>query len=221
MTLADLIAAAREDADDTAVGSFWSDAVLTRYANQAEQEAARRSRLILDSETAAVCEYPVLANARSITLHAKILFVRTLRLDSDTLPLPRIHVKDLDQRIPDWQTAAVAQPIVYIPNKQPGKLYFYPGFAAADTVRLTVIRLPLAAMAAPTDAPEIDARLHEYLVHWMLFRMLMKPDEDTKNETLAKSHLALFEQQFGPASSAIDETWIQREHGYDEYEGIF
>ena len=221
MTLADLIAAAREDADDTAVGSFWSDAVLTRYANQAEQEAARRSRLLLDTETAAVCEYAVASSARAITLHPKIIFVRTLRLDSTTLPIPRIHVKDLDERIPDWLTADLAQPIVYIPNRQPGKLHFYPGFADADTVRLSVIRLPLVDMALTTDTPEIDARLHEYLVHWMVFRMLMKPDEDTKNEALAKTHLALFEQQFGPPSSAIDETWIQREHGYDEYEGIY
>ncbi len=242
MTLAELMAAAREDADDTAVGSFWSDAVLTRYANQAQDEAARRARLILDSETATervpaggitdpldpgyvrppnVCEYPVTTGTRFIVLHPKIMFVKTVKVDGRPLPVPRIHVKDLEERIDGWENADVVAPIAYIPNKQAGSLWFYSGFAEDSTVRLTVIRRPLYALENLTDEPEIPEHLHEYLTHWMVFRMLMKPDEDIKNATLANGHLALFEQQFGRASSAIDEAWISREHGYDEYEGIY
>jgi hypothetical protein len=49
------------------------------------------------------------------------------------------------------------------------------------------------------------------LRHWIAYRAYLKPDEDTYRPDKAKEAMALFEQEFGPKSSAIDEAWIQRE----------
>jgi hypothetical protein len=49
MNLKELRLAAREDLDDTAKPYLWSDAFLNNGANEAENEAARRARLIVDS----------------------------------------------------------------------------------------------------------------------------------------------------------------------------
>ena len=73
MTLAELIAALRTDADDLVANPYlWSDAELTRWANEAEQEAALRAKLLFDASTTAVCQIAVLAGTTSYALHAKV-----------------------------------------------------------------------------------------------------------------------------------------------------
>jgi len=227
MNLGELIETAKELADDSRAAGLWSKDALKVYANEAENEAARRSRLIVDIETAKdanddpVCHYPVLKGDYSITLHPKILFVRRVKIASQPLVLPRVHIKDLDLLAPDWDSHAEGSVVAYCSNWQPRKLLFYNAFDAVDTVKLQVVRLPLVPMIGPDDVPEIDESQHMGLVNWMLFRAFTKPDPDTKDKVKAKDYLDLFEQQFGKRSSAIDETWIQREHGYDEFEGLF
>jgi hypothetical protein len=71
------------------------------------------------------------------------------------------------------------------------------------------------------DEPEINRRFHESLVFWMLYRAYSKQDAETKDAKKAGENLALFEQEFGKKSSAIDEAWIEREHGYTDEEGVF
>lgn len=69
---------------------------------------------------------------------------------------------------------------------------------------------------------ELPARYHHKLVDWMLYRALLQRDKEEKYDPKsAKDHLDLFEQEFGPRSSAIDETWIRRNHGYDDNEGLY
>ncbi len=70
--------------------------------------------------------------------------------------------------------------------------------------------------------PEIADRYHLNLIDWMLYRAFMSRDKEEKyrpEESAAR--LTAFEAEFGKRSSAIDETWIQRQHGYTEYEGLF
>lgn len=69
---------------------------------------------------------------------------------------------------------------------------------------------------------EIRGRHHDKLVDWMLWRALSMRDKEEKYDPdSAKEHLAVFETEFGKASTAIDEVWIEEQHGYDENEGIF
>lgn len=70
-------------------------------------------------------------------------------------------------------------------------------------------------------SPEIPARYHARLADWICYRAMMTLDEEKRDDARAKYHLGEFEAEFGKRSSAQDETWIQRKHGYDEDEGLY
>ena len=74
---------------------------------------------------------------------------------------------------------------------------------------------------ADTDEPEIRPHLHPSLVYWMLHLAYLKQDSETMDEKKAAFNEARFTSEFGPPSRAIDENWIEREHGYVEDEGIY
>ena len=54
MTLEELIASFREDATDKVGPYLWEDETVTRWLNEAQDEAAVRARLLLDDSTPAV-----------------------------------------------------------------------------------------------------------------------------------------------------------------------
>jgi hypothetical protein len=226
MKLSDLLAAARDDLDDKGSVPLFTDAWLTRKLNQAVMEAARRARLIEDSETDAdsvpvpVCLYTVTQGQRTITLDPRIILVKRVKVASQDLPLPKKHRADLDLLVPGWETSGQGDVIAYCTDYTKGKLYFVNTFPAADSVRLTVIREPLYALASANDVPEIPARYHEGLLHWVRSEAHSRTDtEEVYDLKKAQEQLALFEQEFGKRSSAIDETWIEREQMYDGYDG--
>ena len=80
MTLAELIASARADVDDAAATYLCSDTRFKEFANEAEEQAARRGRLLLDSSTAAICQLAVTANTEFVDLDERIIFVRRIRV---------------------------------------------------------------------------------------------------------------------------------------------
>lgn len=75
MNLSDLITAYRDEARDTAKPPFVSDATARRYANQAESEACRRARLLIDS-TSEFCEIEFSAGESVIELDSRIISIR-------------------------------------------------------------------------------------------------------------------------------------------------
>jgi hypothetical protein len=82
------------------------------------------------------------------------------------------------------------------------------------------MRLPLLAMADPNeDSPEIHERFHDGLVNWMLYRLHLKPG-DLQDMDKAKAYLELFSNEFGPASTARQETFDQQRGGQHD-EGMF
>jgi hypothetical protein len=153
MTLAELMAAARVDLDDSGSQPLFVDAWLKRRINQAVTEACRRARLIEDSETAndgasptpnPICLYTVASGARLITPDPRIILVKRVKLGSQDLPLPRKHAKDLDRLLPGWETSTGDDVACYVTDYTKGKIYFNTAFSASDTVRLTVVREPLS-----------------------------------------------------------------------------
>jgi hypothetical protein len=78
----------------------------------------------------------------------------------------------------------------------------------------------LAAISAVDS--ELAPRHADKLYHWMIFRALSQRDREEKYDAAgAQRALDEFEAEFGKRSSAIDETWIARRHGVDEYDGTF
>lgn len=235
MTLQEIITYFRGLAQDDVAPYLWSDSLLSTFANEAQIEAAIRSRLLRDS-TSAVTQYDVDAGDTSITLDPRVVFVLGVRLLSKTQPLAKIHAKDLDRLAPGWRSEAVGDTIAYCSDEETGVLYFHRPFAAADTVQLTVIREPLVAMALSVDTvngtstthvsdavdPEIRVRHQIKLVDWMLHRALnMRDIEEKYDPEAAMFHLKEFEAAFGKRTSAQDEEWIERENRYDDADGVY
>jgi len=216
MTLSDLIALFRSEADDTVAPFLWSDADALDYANDAQDEACRRARLLVDSSTNGICNLAVtVLGAGLLTLDPRILFVRRARF-SGALPLRRMNMQDMESMNPYWQNTVAGMPKVFIPDYETGKLLIWPPPDAAATLLLTVVRMPLVSMAANGDAPEIAARWHRSLRHWMLYRAYSKQDSQSNDPKKASDAMTLFEQEFGKKSSAIDENWIEHEQTQED-----
>lgn len=221
MKLGDIILQARAELDDQAEPFLWPDDELQGYANEAEQEACRRSRLLIDSTTTAITQMTVTLGDPMITLDSRIIFVRRARLSGQDAPLARSTVREIDAFIPGWEDVSNSTPLAMITDYETGKLRLYPPPVAAGTLKLNVYRLPLLDMNENTDSPEINARFHRSLIHWIKYRAYLKKDSETHDPDEASKALALFEQDFGKRSSAIDETWVQREQMSDPFDGTF
>jgi len=222
MKLGALMTIFRQEADDENAPYLWSDAEVIDYANDAQNEACRRARLLIDSTTTAICNYAVTdsgAGSYSITLDSRVIFIRRARLASRSTPLCRMFLADIEAQIHGWESTTSGTPDRYIPDWETGKVRLYRPSSIADTLKLTVVRLPLVDMAVPNDdSPEIHASYHRSLRYWMLYRAFSKHDAEAYDETKAKKNLALFEEEFGTRSAAYDEEWL-RQHQIDSYDG--
>lgn len=219
MKLAEMIQIARIASDDTVAPFLWSDAEWRAYANQAQCEACRRARLIVDSSTQDVTEIALVAGTASYDLDSRVLFIRRAKLNGRSATLKRISYQDLDAAHPEWEDAS-GEPSHYVPDFD-AKFRPYPTPDVDGLVRLTVIRLPLADMAGDADAPEIAPHYHDGLINWMLYRAFSKPDTETLDKTKVATMLEAFEDEFGKRSTAQDEAWLQREHDFLANEGNY
>lgn len=220
MTLSELIKIARRRSDDLVTDYRISKAEYYDFANEAVEEACRRSRLIVDSTTAAICQIALVNATATYALDARVLFVRRVSLTGIVPALSPVSYKTLDKQAPDWQTET-GEPRGFIKDFDTGLFRPYPTPDAAYTAKLTVVRLPLVSMTDGDESPEIHTRFHRQLVEWMLYRAYSKEDSEIYSPKKAEQCLAAFERDFGVRSSAQDEVWIEREHGYTEDEGIF
>jgi hypothetical protein len=217
MKLLDLITITRSEMDDKTEPYLITDAEHIEYANDAELEASRRGRLIMDSTTTAICQISVVANTASYNLDPRVQSIRRAK-PTGLLPLKRKNYQDMDSQYPGWDDAATGTPIVFIPDDT-GKIRLWPTPNASTTLSMIVVRSPLAEMSDETDSPEIAPRFHRSLRYWMMHRAYSKQDSQANDPKKAMESLAMFEQEFGKKSSALDETWINREQM--EMDGTF
>jgi hypothetical protein len=206
---------------DTASPPYYSDALLVSLANEAQKEVARRTRCFIDSATADLAVITVTAGTQAIDRDPRVIFIRDVRLASKSDKLWKIKYRDLDLVSPDWLTAEAGEVTHYCVDYQRNKIYFHNKFAVGDTVTMTVVREPLTPMDLTAVNPEVPARWQEKLAHWMGYRTYNNADlEDKYDPEKAKTEYALFEAEFGARLSALDETWFDLNHGYDQYEGL-
>ena len=219
MLATEILAQFRELTDDLASPYLFSDASVLRYMNNAENEAARRARLLVDSSTAEVTKYSIGIGKSWLTLDPRVVFVKRFMITGQTLPIGRAHRDDMDILVPGWEddTGTI---LAYVPNMETGKLRLYRTTDKAYVAKLTVVRTPLNPITISTE-PEINPRYHDKLVHWMLYEAYMKNDSESFNGKKAVDHLALFEQEFGQRSSALNETWIEEQRDSFSHEGTF
>lgn len=208
MTLTELLSAFRTRADDLTAPYLWSDAEITLYLNQADNEAAERALLIQDATTASVCTLTLADGTATYALHAAVLRINRAVLTSTGDLLGVVSREQLDVAQPGWETnTGTPQYVVEVGD---GNVIITPTPTAIDTITLTVKRLPLTAMAlaTPTDTPEIPARHHYRMLDWALHLAYLKQDADAGDSAMADKYDAEFERSFGKRMDAN----VQRKH---------
>jgi len=188
------------------------------YANEAEEEACRRAKLLVDSDIVELCRIAVAVGTAVYAYDPRIISIRRIKLASRTKPLGKFVYWELDERRPGWETrTGIAEAIVTGMESRKIRLDKIP--TATDTLILTVARLPLNPMAKAADVPEIPVSYHRSLVLWMKHKVYNNTNSELFDKNRANVHLALFEQEFGTKSSAINEVFDEMNLPYDSYDG--
>lgn len=172
MNLGQLRAQARILLDDTEQDYLWTDAELNLYINEAQKEACVRALLIDDDNNT---DFNIALNTtdKRYPLNPKIVLIDGARLLS---------------RPDDPFTAWVATETSLILNET---------LVQADTLLLSIYRLPLQDMVNDADVLEINEK-HDYrLLDWVLFRAYSKKDSDAEDIARAQKHEMEFVKSFG------------------------
>lgn len=172
MNLGQLRAQARILLDDTEQDYLWSDAELNLYINDAEQEACIRA-LLIDDDNNADFNISVNTTSKRYALNENIVLINGARLLS---------------RPDDPFDAWVATETHLMLNEL---------LVQADTLVLSVYRLPLAPMVSDNDTPEINSKHHYRLLDWVLYRAYSKKDSDAEDIARAQKHEMEFIKSFG------------------------
>jgi hypothetical protein len=217
MTLGELIKLFRQQADDGTSHPLWDDTELASWVNDAEVEACRRARLLVDSRSTSICQLTLAPTVDSYALDPRIIYLRRVKLATRALPLDGLDYRDMDSCVPGWESHA-GNVTGYVLGLDTGRLRIYKIPTVADTVNLLVVREPLVPMVQPADIPEINARYHRSLVHWMLYRGFSRTEAQTYDPKLASQHLSLFEGEFGTRmkATAFEEEWMRNTSPHDE-----
>lgn len=213
----------REEAHDIVTPPLWSDAFLLRALNEARMQAARRGRLLEDGTTPEICTIAVKVNKAIYDIDPRVIYIRRVKHSLIARPLPKCSIADADAGRPGWEDEAAGTPVCWIPiGDHQLRLFNTPDTAA--TLSLIVVREPLedVTIASDEDAMDLEPRYHYGLKNFMMGTAYMKRDLiETYRPGEAKDRFDAFTAEFGPATSAVEEKWTHRKHGYDEYEGTF
>lgn len=185
----------RRTLDDNSVGDkLWSQAEILEYAQDAENEACERADLIID-RTSSLTQIAVNTSTGTYALAVTITDIKSATLGNGTEPLMETSERVLDNTVPSWRSATgTPRSYAKVPTNN---IIIYPKPITADTIQMTVARLPNTPMTVD-GSPEIDARYHAGLLEWILYRSYMKNDSETLNVEKANDHMKKFEAFFGP-----------------------
>ena len=220
MTLGELVNIVRLELDDNVVPYLVSDPELIEYAVDAENEACRRARLLVDATTTAICRISVIAGTAVYALDPRVIFVRRVKTALRPLPLGHVITRELDGSVANWEIQT-GNPVAFITDWQTGSIVLYPIPNANDTASLQVVRLPLADMKAFTDKPEIHPSYHRSLRCWMKYRFYSKQDAETKNDKLAADNFSMFAAEFGVKPNALSQEFDARNQPMDNLDATY
>lgn len=203
MTLAELMAQFRIDADDVVSPYAWADTSLAKWFTEAQAEAAIRARLLHESDSPAVCQIAVAAGKSTYPLHEALYEIDHMgfKATGATLrqPVKLISREELDRIKPDWRDCT-GRVDYAIQADTSIRLALTP--TSGGTLFMEGFRLPLAPLANPDDLPEIHPAHHEKLVLWALFRAFSVPDAETIDKDRAEIALTAFTDYFGARPDA-------------------
>lgn len=189
---------ARQRLNDSTAPLLWSDEELNDFIGQAVDEAAIRSRSILDSTTAACCSIAAVAAKSAYPLHPSVFQIKRVYDITNQTELKKTSFEELDDFRSSWQSDT-GNPTHYIDDfnhygddsagKRSVTLYPIPTINAS--IKLTVYRVPLDELDDGSE-PELPSFQHADLIWWVCYLAYLKQDADAVN--VGKS--AQFEQKF-------------------------
>ena len=206
LTIDQLLADCREELDDQSEPYLWSDTRLVSLINEAVSQANIRAHLFVDETTAEICSIAIVAGTAEYDLSRSIITIEQARLLSTTgETLTRASESYLDYfRGANWRQDS-GRP-EFIVRTTRNRLLLSPTPDATDTLKLKVWRhlTDDETLAKGDDLLDIglEAQHHAKLLHWVCHRALMKRDVETQSMRDSETHLAMFEQHFGPMPSA-------------------
>ena len=214
MILQDLINAARELLDDTIGPYLWADERLYRYANNAMIEVALRTRCLKESGTPATT-FPVVAGTATFAIDPATIIVSKAQMAGQKHPLILTTAKDLDRRLPGWDTdmvpAGVPEYVVF--DLAQHRVTLVPTPAEDSTLYLRVCRVPNEdeKMEGPDDEPPFTSFRPEEVKHWIAHEAYLERDSERYNPERSAQHEAIFTARFGARPSQHDlEVWGTR-----------
>jgi hypothetical protein len=219
MNLGEILTQSRSELDDTQPDYLWSDSELIGYANEAQEQACRRSRLIIDSSTVEICEIPVVAGVSLYPLDERILAIKDV-VDANGRVLVGATVGWMNENVSGWRSSE-GEPSAIITDFETDKLKLYPTPKVDSVIRLRVVRTQLSDMVSEQDRPEIKSRYHRALIHWIKHRAYLKKDADTLDKNASADSLSLFELEFGKTRPAYNIEFDLNNLPYDSLDGSF
>jgi len=197
MTLEQLIAQFRVDADDEVAPYLASSAKVTAWLDEAQEEAAVRANLIHEATNPAVCTIAVVAGTMTYPVHSSVLQITYAAFTEtgSTTPIvlgmtDRLEMDRLDYL---WRTVTDA-PRKLIQNDTTLQFNCLP--RTGGVLTLEYYRTPLGLLE-DTDTPEIGAIHHRHLVQWALHKCFMRTESEIHNPKRAEIALAEFTRVFG------------------------
>ena len=220
MKVGELLELWRREVDDVAQPFLWSDDEAREYLDDAQIEAARRGRLLIDSTTTAICQITLAAGTAAYALDPRVVRINRAKITGETTPLRFCMMRDLDRTAPGWEDWSET-PRIIVPDYETNKVRLVGTPDAIGTLDMTVVRLPLLTLNDDEDSIELRAEHQRNLRHWMSYRAFSKRDSETYNDQKATECLALFEREFGKPQPAYDELWAQQYYSGDDYLGRY
>lgn len=195
MDLSQLIEVCRDRINDKVTPYLVSDDDWTRYAIQAQIEAAERSLCLLYD-----FDITVTASQAEYSLDALIILPVRARLAGGSVTLTKTTQRDIDRLRTSWEAQA-GTPLYYYQIEHAVRLYPIPD--SDDTLTLRAYAYPQSTLSLPDSLDlEIQEKDHYFLTHWMCGEALAKSDSDLLDGKAAEREFELFEKRFGPARTA-------------------
>lgn len=223
MNVEELRAVVREDfLDDTVEPYRWSDDQILRWLNRGQEEACRRQRLLVEEIDTDLTEITLQDNVATYALHSKVVLIDRLVYDQKTIT--KTTKDQLDRKYPYWRQMEPGEPMFYLQNGLNVRLVPTPGPAENNgTLTVRPWHLPKVSLQEDDDEPVIDPAYHEELCLYAAARAYSMPDEDLRDDKLAKMHMDHFDATFGPPMSAdvlahrrrhADTSFVGQKHVY-------
>lgn len=209
MNLLQLRDLTRNRLDDKTEPYLWSDEDLNSYINQAINEAAIRSKCIIDSTTNDCCKIEVLSNVSNYALNPAIFQIKRVFDETNIKTLVKESFERMDDLNEKWQQLT-GMPSHYLCDLDSNIITLYPIPTENLVLRLTVARTPLNELINDNDITEIPVFYHADLAWWCMYLAYSEQDADKLNIEKALSCEEKFTQIFGVKPEAKQIEWRKK-----------